>query len=56
MHSVSSLLEATLPGVGEIVRGDCPGVNVLPSFLGPRFVGGEYTPDFGHAFPNRTYF
>ena len=25
-------------------------------FLGPRFVGGGYSPDFGHAFSNRTYF
>ena len=24
--------------------------------LGPRFVGGGDTPDFGHAFPNRSYF
>jgi len=24
--------------------------------LGPRFVRGGYTPDFGHAFSNRTYF
>ena len=25
-------------------------------FLGPRFVGGWDTPDFGHAFSNYTYF
>ena len=25
-------------------------------FLGPRFVGGEHTPDLGHAFLNRTHF
>ena len=24
--------------------------------LGPRFVGGRDTPDFGHAFSNYTYF
>ena len=24
--------------------------------LGPRFVGGGDTPDFGHAFSNRSYF
>ena len=24
-------------------------------FLGPRFVGGEYTPDFRHTFSNRTH-
>ena len=24
-------------------------------FLGPRFVGGGYTPHFGHAFSNHTY-
>jgi len=24
--------------------------------FGPRFVWGRYTPDFGHAFWNRTHF